>query len=121
MKYKDGPFFQISRAPFQDNPYQADINNLSLAAFKLYIWLNELEHRYTGIKKTKSKKPKQDWFFRTTKDLSVDTNLSQRTITKSKEELSKHGFIMTWQMHWIVNAKTQQKSEKHVTAFRILK
>ena len=120
-KYKSGSFFQVSRVPFQSDGIPADINTLSLAAFKLYIWLNELEHRYTAPKPTKKKDKRQtDWFFRSLADLSSDTALSERAITNAKRELKEWGFIQTWQMHW-VDPETQKKSYKHVTAFRILK
>lgn len=61
----------------------------------LYTILLELEHKFTGLK--------EDFFFRSIDDLSKDAKLSRPA----------------WQMHW-VDKDTDKKSEKHVTAIRIL-
>ena len=112
MKYKQDSFFQVSRLPFRNYENPAEINQLSLSSFKLYVWLHELEHRFTG--------PDCMFFFRSDRDLMNDVGMSKRTITRSKKQLVEFGFITTWMMHWLVE-ETGKKSEKHVTAYRILK
>lgn len=78
----------------------------------LYTHLHLLEHRLTGPKNV-------DWFFRSYKDLKKDTGMGYREISKGIKTLKGLGLIETWQMHWIDEDK--KKSEKHTTAFRILK
>ena len=77
----------------------------------LYIHLNLLEHRFTG--------KGENFFFRSIKDLKEDTQISIRQLIRAIKQLNGLGLIQTWQMHW-VDKKTGKKSEKHITAFRIL-
>jgi len=74
-------------------------SNLSNGAFKLYIWLLELEYRYANNE--------SDYFIRTNKQLAQDTNMSLSRINKSKRELVRCGLIE----HWI----------DHVSHYRIKK
>lgn len=76
----------------------------------LYTSLVLLEHRFTG--------KKEDFFFRSIKDLSKDTQIGRRQIVSGLKELKKLGLIHTWQMHW-TDKKTKKKMEKHITAIRI--
>lgn len=118
-KYKHCSFFQVSRLPFQNKSNPAEINELSYPGFKLYIWLHELEHRFTtGTHKKKG--VTQDFFFRSNEDLSKDTGMPERTIVEAKNELRSTGFVHIYQMHFIDPA-TSKKSHKHVTGFKILK
>ena len=77
----------------------------------LYIHLNLLEHRFTNNGK--------DHFFRSIKDLQKDIKMGRKQIIGGIKELEGIGLIQTWQIHWINNV-TGKKSEKHITAFRIL-
>ena len=77
----------------------------------LYVCLTLLEHRLTGRK--------EDFFFRSIKQLQGDTQISRGNIIKGIKILENFGLIQTWQMHW-TDKKTGKKSEKHITAFRLL-
>jgi hypothetical protein len=105
-KYNDNPFVQLSRSIFHEDC------KLSYKAKWLYCVLSELEHRYTG--------DKCDFFFRTQLDIKIDTGMDLRTIRKARKELIKFDYVETWQMFW-TNPETKKKSEKHVTAYRLLK
>lgn len=117
-KYNQEAFFQVPRILFKNTDQPATINSLSLSAFKLYVWLKELEHRFTSDRK-KKKKPSQDYFYRSDADLMHDSGLSHGAIQKAKKELSAKGLYQTWQMHWWMDEKHERKSYKHVTAFRM--
>ncbi len=107
MKYKHGNFFQVCN----DAIDILAAENISTSARWLYMVLCKLEHRFTG--------KNENFFFRSNKDLQNDSGLSGKTIVKAIRELKKIHFIETWQMHWI-NNDTEKKSQKHITAFRIL-
>lgn len=100
------PFIQLSRSIFNPDC------KLSFRAKWLYTVLSELEHRYTG--------EKEDFFFRAQHDLKNDCSMDLRTIRTARTELIKSGYLKMFQMHWI-NKKTGKKSEKHVTAYKLLK
>jgi len=104
-KYNENPFIQLSRSIFHDDC------KLSFRAKWLYTVLSELEHRYTG--------DKTDYFFRSQKDLSNDTGMTAKINIKYRQELIDNDYIQTWKMHWI-DKETNKKSEKHVTAYRLL-
>ena len=106
-KHNNVNFLQLNREIF--NGRYAELHYL---AKWLYAVLTELEHRYTGIK--------EDFFFRATQDLEKDTGMSGKTIRKYRKQLIDAGLLQTWQMHW-VNPETKKKSEKSVTAFRVLR
>lgn len=110
MKYKSQNFCQI---------YNKAIEKLNRTKGKapystrwLYIWLNFLEHRFSG--------EKDNFFFRSIQDLQGDIKMARVQVIMGIKRLEKLGLIQTWQMHWI-DKKTKKKSEKHITAFRILK
>jgi hypothetical protein len=119
-KYNQDFFFQVSRELFKDKDSPALINLVSTSAFKLLIWLHELEHRFTTGPKgggNKRGKLKQDWFYRSDTELAAETAMSRRTVTACKAELKEAGLIKTWQMHW--TDSEGRKSVKHVTAYRL--
>jgi hypothetical protein len=106
MKYKGGNFVQVRREVFNGK-----YDKLSKNARWLYCVLSELEHKYTG--------ENEDFFFRALSDLSKDAHMKRNTVVKAKKELVSAELIKTWQMHWM-NKETKKKSEKHVTAYRLL-
>lgn len=107
MKRKYGNFLQLSREIFNNEKYK----ELSKDACWLFVVLNELEHKYTG--------KKEDFFFRSNQELAIDSRMKLTSMKKAKKELEECKLIQTWQMNWI-DTKTKKKSEKHVTAYRIL-
>jgi hypothetical protein len=110
MKYKSRFYFQISRKWFAgDKP---KINDISPTALKLFVWLHELEHRYTNPAKDSS----DTWFYRSNKSLADDTGMSVSTVQRAKRELKKHGMYRQWQMHW---ENAGKRSYKHVTAYEL--
>lgn len=102
----DNPFVQLSRSIFHEDC------KLSYKAKWLYTVLSELEHRYTGNE--------EDFFFRPQDKLKNDCGMDLRTVRSARKELIKSGYLHTYQMHW-VDKKTGKRSEKHVTAYKILK
>ena len=65
-------------------------------------------------------KNNHDFFFRSNEDLSHDSGMKLTSLKKAKAELLKSDLVQSWQMHWI-DKETKKKSEKKVTAYRILK
>ena len=108
-KYKDGNYCQIYNKAIEK--LNQNDKKISYPTRWLYVHLNLLEHRFTG--------EKEDFFFRSIKDLNKDTQIGCRQIVDSIKELKRLNLIHTWQMHWR-DAKTGKLSEKHITAFRIL-
>jgi len=104
-KYNENPFIQLSRSIFHEDC------KISYKAKWLYCVLSELEHRYTG--------DKISFFFRAQDDIKTDTGMDLRTIRTARKELIDSDYLKTWQMHWINDDGS--KSEKHVTAYRLLK
>lgn len=109
MKYKGYNFCQIYNEAIKRlnkiNP------KIPYSARWLYIHLNFLEHRYSGMD--------VDYFFRSIKDLQEDTQIGRKQIISGIKILKDIGLIHTWQKHWI-QKETKKKSKKHITAFRIL-
>jgi len=110
MKYKIGNFFQVDKEA-HERVTEAIRKGAPASIGWLYDVLCYDEHRFTGRK--------EDFFFRSISDLSADSGLSQRVVMRNLKCLKKLGVIETWWMHWI-DKKTGKKSEKHVTAIRIL-
>lgn len=109
MKYKDGNFLQVFKPAIEIlNQHNSKI---SYSTRWLFVHLCYLEHKFTGIK--------ENFFFRSIDDLHKDTGIGKRQIVEGIKGLSKIGLIKTWQMHWI-DKETKKKSEKHITAFRIV-
>lgn len=100
-------FLQLTRELFTE-----EYSYLSRNAKWLFVVLNELEQRFTG--------KNEDFFYRTNKDLCKDAGMSLPTLKKAKAELLETDLVQSWQTHFI-NPKTGIKSEKHFTAYRILK
>ena len=61
----------------------------------------------------------ENFFFHSIKQLQEETQISSKQIINSIKLLNQINLIHTWQMHWI-DKKTNKKSEKHITAFKIL-
>lgn len=107
MAKKKGRFFiQIKREIFQEK-YEDLSNNAKM----IYFVLNELERRYTG--------EEEDWFFRSNEDLANDCKMSLATFKRAKRELLDTDLVEHWLVHFS-NPKTGKKSEKKVSAYRIL-
>lgn len=108
-KYKNGDYCQIyNKAIKKLNEHNQSV---SYSTRWLYTHLCLLEHRLTG--------KREDFFFRSIKDLNKDTQISCRQLIESIKKLNQLNLIHSWQMHWI-DKKTGKKSQKHITAFRIL-
>jgi hypothetical protein len=120
-KYKNGYYLQMSRGIFKGESNSL-FHELSASACKLWLWLHELEQKFTGVKKDKNGKKKEvDWFFRSDQELANDTHMGTATIKRAKAELKQKckGKIQIFQMHFL-DPKTGKKSHKHVTGYRIL-
>lgn len=103
MKHGNKHFMQVSRSIWD--------RGLSDNAILLFLWLNELEQRFTG--------GKVKFFFRSNEELATDMRWSLKTLKAAKAEILKQGDLLkSWQTHFVVEGK---KSKKHVTAFQILK
>ena len=111
MKTGNVFFMELSRLLFTE-PY----SNLSQSAKWLFVTLNELEQRYVGD----DSNPQTSFFFRSNEDLAKDAGMSLPTLKRAKKELLQTDLLKTWQAHFI-DPKTKKKSEKKVTAYRILK
>ncbi len=98
-------FVQLSREIYMQ------YRDMPTSTLKLYIWLVELEHRYTG--------KERDFFFRTNEQLTYDVNLSLPVIKKCKKDLINRGLVECWQSHFIM--PDGKRSEKKVTCYRILR
>jgi hypothetical protein len=107
MKHGNEFYMELSRALFAE-PY----NELSINAKWLFVTLNELEQRFCGNK--------ENFFFRSNEDLAKDTGLSLSVLKRAKAELIKTDLIKSWQTHFI-DKQTNKKSEKKVTAYRVLR
>ena len=103
-KYKDGNFVQINRDIFKQDYHHKTVY--------IYIVLSELEHRFTG--------ENEDFFFRALSDLAKDCKMNRTTIVKYRQKLIDDGWIHTWRMHY-EDKKTGKRSEKHVTAYEVLR
>lgn len=107
MKHNNTFYIQLTREIFTGQ--YAELSN---NAKWLFVVLNELEHRYTG--------QNEDFFFRTDSELAKDCGFSPMTLKRAKAELKETDLVQVWQTHFI-DKKTGKKSEKHFTAYRILK
>ena len=84
---------------------------LSDRAKLLFLWLNELEQRYTG--------QHQDYFYRTDEMLAKDMGWNIKTIEKTKKELKASGLIRTSRVRFV--DKNKKKSTFWMTGYTILK
>lgn len=105
MKYGNDYYLQLSRHLFADK-----YKELSINAKWLYVVLNELEQRFTGIK--------DNWFYRSNEDLANDAGMSLATLKRAKKELADSGLVKVSSMHF-VDKETGKKSKKKVTAYEI--
>lgn len=110
MKHGNEFFLELSRHLFTD-----EYSDLSQNAKWLFVVLNELEQRFTGGKNNR------DYFLRSDNELSKDSGMSISTLKRAKAELIKTDLIQTWQSHWILDKESKKLSEKHITAYRILR
>ena len=109
-KYGNSHYLQLSRAIFTD-----EYAHLSIGAKWLFVVLNELEQRYTT-----GREGGEDFFFRSDLELAADAGISITTLKRHKAELKKSGLVKIWQAHF-VDRKTGKKSEKKITAYRVLR
>lgn len=107
MKNGNSFFLQLTRKLFTD-----EYKGLSIRAKWLFVVLNELEQRYTG--------EREDFFFRSNEDLATDADMSLPTLKRAKKELIDTNLVKSWQIHF-VNKETGKRSEKKVSAYRILR
>lgn len=105
-KYQRGHYIELPRSIFTDERFL----KLSDSAKWLFLILKELEHRYSGSK--------EDWFFRSNKELAEDCGWNIKKLERVKPELIESGLINSWQMHWR-DPETGKKSEKHISAYRV--
>jgi hypothetical protein len=112
MKYHNKHYLELSRKLFK---YTFE----ELPPYSRYIFtvLNELEQRFTGTNKGHHKD--QDYFYRSNEELAVDCGLSVDTIKRYKKPLITLGLVQHWNLHWL-DKETGKKSEKKVSAYRIL-
>lgn len=103
MKYNNTYFMQVSRVIW-------DIE-LSDHGKLLFLWLNELEQRYTGTK--------QNYFYRTDETLAKDMKWNIKTLQKAKKELKESGLIKTSRVRFV--DKEGKKSTYWMTGYTILK
>ena len=109
-KYGNTHYLQLSRDLFTD-----EYDYLSNGAKWLFVVLNELEQRYTT-----GKKDGQDFFFRSDAELAADAGMGITTLKRHKAELKGSGLVEISKIHF-VDSRTHKKSEKKITAYRILK
>lgn len=107
MKHGNKFYLELTREIFTD-----EYKDLSVGAKWLFVVLNELEQRYTG--------KDCNFFFRTDEQLVDDTGFSIKTVRKYKAELKKTGLVKMALGHW-KDPETGKKSERHYTAYQIMK
>lgn len=112
MKHHNTHYLELSRKIFKYT-----FEELPFYSRYIFMVLNEQEHKFTGTNTGHHKD--QDYFYRSDKDLSEDCGLSIRTIQRFKKPLIKLGLVQHWNLHWI-DKETGKKSEKKVSAYRIL-
>lgn len=108
MKHGNVYYLELSRELFNKYTYE----QLPVYSRWIFVVLNELEQRFTGYK--------EDYFFRSDENLAKDCGLSTATIKRYKKPLITHGLIQHWNMHY-TDRETNKKSEKKVSAYRIIK
>jgi len=106
-KYKRARYHQVLHRAIEI----LNENRAPYTARWLYSHLNYLEHKFTG--------KREDFFFHPIEKLQQETGIGRRQVIAGIGILKQLGLIQTWQMHW-ENKETGKRSEKHVTAFRIL-
>lgn len=109
-KYNNKHFIQLSRDIFDDK-----YNGLSIGAKWLYVVLNENEHKFTS-----GKEGEIDWFYRSDQELANDAGMSITTLKNHKKELKETDLIKVMYMKFR-DPETGKRSEKRITAYKILK
>lgn len=89
-------------------------NRLSRKAIILYLWLNELEQRFT------EQNGDRDWFMYTNDELVELTGMSIKVVKEAKRELIDRGFISVSRGNWCYSS-TGKSSIKQPSVYRILK
>lgn len=106
-KYQSGNFLQLWRGGFQTEIYR----ELSNGAFKMFIFLKELEHRYTNGTSDK-------WFYQSDAALSFESDIPIRSLKRYKKELIERGLIKISKAHF--TDEQGNKSKEAVTCYKIL-
>jgi hypothetical protein len=104
-KYKSGYFLQFPRDAFKL------LFGAKLTTKWLYTVLLELEHRYTSNN--------EDFFYHSIPDIMRDSELGRNSVIDGLKDLEERGLLKKWQMHW-KDTKTGKKSERHITAIRLI-
>lgn len=112
MKNGNTYYLQLSRSIFNDDKYK----DLSNGAKWLFVVLNELEQRYCGTKTSNAR-----FFVRSDDQLAADAGISESKLKRDKAELLNTDLIKSWQAHYIVDQKSRKLSERHITAYEILR
>lgn len=107
MKHGNTYYLELGRSIFNEHAY----DELPMYSRWIFTVMNELEQKYTG--------KKEDYFFRSDEDLAKDCGLSIRTVQRYKKPLIDLKYIQHWNTHFI--DKDGKKSEKKISAYRILK
>ena len=105
-KYQSGNYIQFSRHGFTTEVYK----NLSSGAFKMFVFLKELEHRFTGRN--------SEFFYYSDSDLAIMSGLSVRSVKAYRKELIESGLILYSQAHFIDNKG--KKSKERISCYKIL-
>lgn len=103
MKYNNTFFMQVSREIWN--------RDLSDRAKLLFLWLNELEQRYTSTK--------QNYFYRTDEQLAEDMGWNIKTVRKVKAELKATDLIRTSRVRFI--DKDKKRSTFWMTGYTIMR
>ena len=106
-KRTTGNFIKLPREIFKE-----EYRHLSVYAKLLYVFLHELDARYTGTKKIEN-------FFRSNEELANDLNISVSSVKRAKQELRKEGLIKTGYIHWWIDREHTKKSKRKVTSFTV--
>ncbi len=106
-KRTKGNFIKLPREIFNE-----EYNHLSVYAKLLYVFLHELDARYTGTKTI-------DYFFRSNEELANDLNISISSVKRAKEELKREQLISTGYTHWWLDEEHTKKSKRKVTSFTV--
>ena len=86
--------------------------SLSVYAKLLFVYLHELDMRYTGTKKI-------DYFYRSNEELANDLNISVSSVKRAKQELKDKKLISTNYIHWWEGKEHTRLSKKKVTSYRV--
>lgn len=97
---------QFSRHGFTTEAYK----NLSSGAFKMFVFLKELEHRFTGHD--------SEFFYYSDSDLATMSGLPIRSIKRYRKELIENGLILYSQAHFIDNKG--KKSKERISCYKVL-